>query len=1049
MILEPSAAWTGWRSIWNTKPTMPAARRDHASRDSSGRRRYLTLLFSDLSESTRLAGVMDPEHYAGMLKALRNVCRRIIPRHGGRIASIQGDGVLAIFGYPDAGEDDARRATEAALELHDAVSRLAVPGLPAAAGPLGLHSGIHGGLVYLAHGDVERGRFAVGGDVSNTAARLSDLAERGEIYVSEETLGPDANFFATSERSLVTLKGRNLPLPVFRILGRAPVQSRFQARSMRGLTPFVGREAEMRSLREYLRAAAAGTPRCVTISGGPGLGKTRLIEELVHDETGAQFKVLRGYCESYLGAEPLQPFLQMLRAICGLHPGMTAAEAAASAERSLAAVAGVSDAARAALLQAISLGPSGNESRQSTTGGTIAALCGLFDALAQDRPLLLIVDDLQWADDASQQMLDAIRALRGPVFVLLASRAAAADGLTAESSTTIELAPLGRAEVVPSIEHLLPGVDPFIVSEIHRYAGGNPLFIEELCHSAAADAGADRRPLENRLAGAAWLNALIESRVARLPPEQAGIVRAAAVIGNVVPAWLLERITGHGQDDQLVSDLAEQDFLFPAEQAGTMRFKHGITRDVVYGAVGLQQRKAMHLAVAVALGERHAQAAPEEGYEALAYHYAGAGVPVEAARYAELAGDKALAAMALDRARSQYAAALAALDELAPPAREGQLRWCAVAQKLGMACVFDPLGLADGVALFERGVSLARQSGDLEALARAEYWLGYICYAKGLARDATLHCEASLELSERIGDERLAAQVRATLGQVLTSACEYDRALGLLDTAIDSKRKQSKPGSRVAVGSAYALACKGCLLGDRGLFAQAEECFQEALALLGGSSHQVASSVRGWIAAVYMWQGRWEEALQVANEGARIAEQVRSRQLLAMTRALAGYSSWILNRRPESLQAVRDATLWIEERKGAFLTSLNYGWLVDGAVDLGRVDEARRHAARLFMRARQRDRIGEAMGCRALARAAAKDNDFERAERYLGLALRSAEARGSPHERATTQLCRAQIELERGRRGEATAPLDAACEGFEAMDMRWHLQQARRVREAL
>lgn len=994
-----------------------------------------------------MSGGMDPEHYAELLKALRKACHKIIPRHGGRIVSIQGDGVLAIFGYPHAEEDDARRATEAALELHAAVSTLEVPILGASVGPLGLHSGIHGGLVYLAQGDVERGRFAVGGDVSNTAARLSDLADRGQIYVSEETLGPDAHFFAISERTFVSLKGRALPLPVYRILGRAPVQSRFEARSVRGLTPFVGRDAEMRLLRDHLHAAVAGTPRCITISGGPGLGKTRLIEELVHDAAAAPFMVLRGYCESYLSAEPLQPFLQMLRTICGLIPGMTASEAIAAAEHSLAAIPGVSDIARTALMQAISLGASGNASRPSTTGGTIAALCGLFDTLAQDRPLMLIVDDLQWADDASQQMLDAIRALRGPMFVLLASRGMGGDGLTAESTTTIELAPLGREEVAPSIEHLLPGVDPFIIGEIHRYAGGNPLFIEELCHSAAADA--DRRPLENRLTGAAWLHALIESRVARLPPAQAEIVRAAAVIGNVIPTWLLERITGHGQDDPLVRVLAEQDFLFPSEQAGTMRFKHGITRDVVYGAVGLQQRKTMHRAVAVALGEHHAQAAPEEGYEALAYHYAAAGMPAEAARYAELAGDKALAANALDRARTQYSAALAALDELAPLPREGQLHWCAIAQKLGMACVFDPLGLADGVALFERGVSLARQSGDLEALARAEYWLGYICYAKGLARDAAVHCEAALDLSSRIGDERLAAQVRATLGQVLTSACEYDRALLLLDTAIDTKRKQSKPGSRIAVGSAYALACKGCLLGDRGMFTQAESSFQEALSLLGGSPHQVASSVRGWIAAVYMWQGRWEEALQVAQEGARIAEQVRSRQLLAMTRALAGYSSWILSRRPEALQIVRDATSWIEDRNGAFLTSLNYGWLVDGSVELGRIDDARRHAARLFKRARQRDRIGEAMGCRALARAAAKAHDFAGAEHYLRFALRSAEARGSPHERAVTQLCRAQIELERGKRTEATVQLDAACEAFQAMHMGWHLEEARRLRNRL
>jgi tetratricopeptide (TPR) repeat protein len=363
--------------------------------------------------------------------------------------------------------------------------------------------------------------------------------------------------------------------------------------------------------------------------------------------------------------------------------------------------------------------------------------------------------------------------------------------------------------------------------------------------------------------------------------------------------------------------------------------------------------------------------------------------------------------------------------------------------------VFDPLALADGVAIFERGVTHARQSGDLGALARAEYWLAYICYSKGLSREAAAHCKASLDLSQRIGDQRLAAQVKATLGQTLLMACDYDRALELLDVAIDSKREQSRPGSHIAVGSAYALACKGSLLGDRGLFAEADECFAEALALVGSSPHQVGSSVRGWVACVHMWQGRWEEALQIAAESVRIAEQVRSRQLVAINRALAGYSEWILAGRPEALQSVRDATSWIEERNGALFTSLCYGWLVDGAVAQGRMEEARRHAARLLVRARQRERIGEAMGCRALARAAAKEKDFARAARYLSLADVSAEIRGSPHERAKTQLLRAEIELQRNRRAKARAALDAASEGFEKMRMPWYLRQAQRVRKSL
>ncbi|CAN5763942.1 hypothetical protein BH11PSE8_BH11PSE8_26470 [soil metagenome] len=1023
---------------------------------AAGQRRYLTVLFSDLSDSTRLGELMEAEHYADMLSAWRALCREIIPRHGGRIARIQGDGVLAIFGYPKALEDDGRRATEAALELHAAAGRIAIDGSASAMGALALHSGIHAGLVYVADGDVERGRFELLGNVPNTAARLCERAGRGEICVSEETLGPQVSLFSTGDRELAHLRGRTLPMAVYRVEGRAAAQSRFAARAVRGLAPFVGRETELRVLREHLRLAVEGVPQCVALAGGPGLGKTRLIEEIVREAGLAQCLVLRGYCESYLAAEPLQPFLQMLRALFGLAHDMSASEAAEAADQTLAQVHEIGDAARAEALRALWLVLPAGEARRPSAGSTLAALRTAFEGLSVDRPLLLVIDDWQWADDASQQVLDAIRALARPICVLLATRGVGGEELANELGSNrfatagvpvLELAPLTLAETTLSMERLLPGADPFTIAEIHRYAGGIPLFIEELCHSAAAER-TGRKP-DLRLGGAAWLHALIESRVARLPQVQAEIVRAAAVIGNVFPSWLLERITGYGEDDPLVQALAEQDFIYPGERPGTMRFKHGITRDVVYDAIGLHQRTAMHLRVAATLAAHGAQAGVEEAYEALAYHYAEGTLPTEAARYAELAGDKAMSAMALDRARAQYSAALAALDGLARMTRDTQLRWCAIAQKLGMACVFDPLGLADGVAIFERGVALARQSGDEDTIARAEYWLGYICYAKGMARQATLHCETSLEMSNRIGDARLATQVRATLGQVLLSACDYEHALVLFDEAIDGKRQQSKPGSSIAVGSAYTLACKGYLLGDRGLFAQAEECFEHALALLGGSVHQVASSVRHWISVVYQWQGRFEDALRVSEESARIAEGVKSRQQFAMGSALSGYSRWMLTREPQALQAIRDATIWIESRRGALATSLNYGWLIDGASEEDQASEARRHAARLFMRARQHDRIGEALGCRAMARMSAKAGDAARADHYLALARRSAEARGSAHEHATTQLCRAEIELARGHLGPASKALDTATAAFESMQMAWHLAQSEVLRRQL
>jgi class 3 adenylate cyclase/tetratricopeptide (TPR) repeat protein len=994
---------------------------------AGGERRHLTLLFSDLSDSTRLGEAMEAEDYAEMLAAWRALCRRIVPRHGGHIARIQGDGVLAFFGWPEAGEDDGRRATEAALELHAAVRQVAAGADWAARGPsepLTLHSGIHAGQVFVADGDLERGRFELLGNVPNIAARLSSLAGRDDIVVSQETLGPQVHFFVVDGARTLQVKGRSSPLAVVNVLGRAATAHRFEAQRRRGLSDFVGREAELRTLREQQRLAAAGSAQCAIVSAMPGMGKTRLVEELLRTDAVAGCSVLRGYCESYLGAEPLQPFMQMLRGALPL----------LGAER-LAAEAG-------ALLQ-------GDPAARADAP---ALLARVFAGLAERAPLVLVLDDWQWSDEASQQAIEATLALRGPIFLLVATRTPLAELLFPAPATKIALEPLSAAAAERVIARLLPGADPFVAADIHRYAGGTPLYIEELCHAAAAPGSAWQSAA---LPGStAWLDGLIESRVSRLPAALAPLVRAAAVVGTVAPMWLLARITGAAADDPAWAALAEHDLLFPGDEPGTLRFKHGITRDVVYAAVGLHVRRQLHRDIAAALLADTAADA-DRWVEALAYHHAAGEQHAPAAACAERAGDRALAASALDRARAQYSAALTALDQqLASPGDGGgtaanEIAWCQVVQKLGMACVFDPLALADGFALFERGLVLARRSGRIELIARATYWLAYLHYAKGQMRAALPHAEAALELAVQAGDPRLAAQVRAMQGQTLQLASRYDDALPLLDAALAGKKRQVRGGGALAVGSVYSLACKATALGDQGRFALAEEAFDEAMALIGDVRHQIVSSVRHWRSVVLQWQGRWMEAWRMADHSAEVAEFTRSRHQLAMGRALAAHARWMHTREPAALDALREATAWVVARRGSLALSLNFGYLVEGALATGHADEARGHAARLFMRARQLDRLGEAQGCRALARHHARLADFGRAERYLLRAMASAAARGSAHEEAGNRLCQAQLLLERGQVAAARDAAEQALASFEQLVMRWHAERARRLLEQL
>jgi len=1019
-----------------------ASRADAPSRND-GRRCYLVVLFCDLCDSTRLSASMEAEDYGALLKKIHQMSELVITSRGGTVIRVVGDGVLAVFGFPEPRESDGRRAVEAARHLHDFCRGLVAPNarMPAPH----LHTGIHAGQVLVQQGDIVHGVLELLGAVPNIASRLSDAAMPDEILVSEETLGPESPFFQTGPERLVPVAGREQPIAAYSILGRSLVQTRFEAHECRGLAPFVGRQTELAALLDLLDSARIRSTPHVAISAPAGVGKTRLSQEFLARAEQRGCRVLMGYCEGYLSAEPLQPFIQILSTVCGIAPKMSGTEVALEMVTGYLGGAGLQSHGPE-ILQLLSLQSAQGAPGRGTDAaeGTVAAVQALLGHLLARGPLAIFIDDWQWADAATSQMLSSIRGLGSPgLFVLLATRGFEAGGATMSDIHVIELSPLSDEEAIQSINALLPNTDPFVAAEIRHYSGGNPLYIEELCHSAAHEAAYVQQV--HAQGGAAWLNGLIESRVARLPAEQAELVATAAVIGNVVPLWLLEELTGRAEDDPLIKGLADADFIFPGETPGTLRFKHGITRDVIHDSVGLYQRRAMHVRIAEAV-RRRSGAAQDEAYEALAYHYGAAGATRDAAHYAEMAGDKALAVSALDRAKAQYGAALTALDA-SPSFSEIRARWLTIADKLGRICVFD--AARRDLPIFRRAVELAQQAGDQPALARARYWLGYVNFSLGESREAILHCEQALQAAQEVGDDRLTVQIRATLGQARTAACDYEGALPLLDEAVAVK-KRFRSGSRPAVGLAFSLVCRGWALGDRGEFGAANACFDDASSLVLGLTHEIGASISGLRAAVLLWQGRWADAREAAAESTRIAEQTRSLFQFCMGRALAGYADWKLGGGLESLLQVQQATTWLEPREGGLFRSLNHGWLAEGLMSLERVAEARHYATGALVRGRKGDLIGVAMAYRALAEGAASwSKDRVRAEHYLALARGVARQRGSPHEAATTQLCAARIARGFDDAKRARTLVDEAMSGFERMGMQWHLAQAHQLASSL
>ncbi len=961
-------------------------------------RHHLVLLFTDLSDSTRIAATMEPEVYAELLNQLRLLLSDIVQRHGGEIVRIDGDGAICIFGYPLAYEDSGRRATEAALDLHEAMAALD-GGVRKNGRPIRLHSGIHAGTVLLRSGDMVRGRYEMLGNATNVAARLCDAAGADGIMVSEGTLGADHHFFRSRARRDIIVSGQPEPVRVHAITGRSDVPNRFAARSLQGITPFIGRQAEQAELARWLAGASDIEAPIMLLHGPPGIGKSRMIGESAGRAAQSGWQVARGFCEHYLGARPLQPFLHIASEIDPRH--------------SPADPDSVADALGALIVQ---------------TAVTV--------------PLLLIIDDWQWADDASRELLAHIladdAAPPGRLRIMLASREADGGLGVDQPMARIALPPLDPAAASAAIGGLLATPDPFAIARIEAAAGGSPLLIEELCHEWQA--GGDRTPDSDPRGS--WFDLAVQARFGLLPPEESRLLRMAAVIGHYVPTWLLAAVHGKAIDAAMLIMLQEADFLFPGDSGGMLRFKHGLTRDAVYAGIGLAERRTLHAQVLAALEERAGSTGDEALLDALAYHSGASGDGIKALPYAMRAGDAALTAGALDIAQMHYRAAFALVETMADGPERNEQCW-ALLNKFGLVCIIDPA--PDQLPVFAAVIALLQASGDVPGLVRSAYWMGAIAYGLGSCALSVAYLREALVLAEAHGQYRFFGQIRTKLAQSLFACGRYAESDALFRDVLPEIRTIGARNDREAL--TYALCCHGFLLADQGFFADSRLRYFEAESVHGSQSSPMLASCLTQRAAVALWRGEWLAAQDFAAECLANSKRTRARYQSMMSHALAAYGAWQVDRSEAAVATLEAAARWfLGQSNSKQRTSLVHGWLADIMAERGDRAAARHHSANTIQRVRHGgDRLGEGMAWRALARVEARMGNPARADHYAAMALRSANIRQSQREAAQAWLCMAGLAVARGDDEAASRHALAAQAAFQAMDMPVFAEQAARI----
>jgi class 3 adenylate cyclase len=543
-------------------------------------RKTVTVVFADVTGSTALGEQTDPETMRRIMERYFEEMRAVLERHGGTVEKFIGDAVMAVFGIPAVHEDDALRAVRAAAEMRDRLASLNEEFAKERGIEIAVRTGVNTGEVVA--GDASQGQSFATGDAVNVAARLEQAADPGEILLGELTSDLVRGAVRAESIEPLELKGKAGHVSAWRLVEVLPDVPAFTRRLD---APFVGRSAELTRLwSAHERARDTRSCTLVTITGAPGIGKSRLVRELL-TSAADEARVLVGRCLPYGEGITYWPVAEIVHQLAGPQPraGLERLladepDGALAVERVLAAIGATDEAAR--------------------TEEIFWAVRVLLERLAREQPVVVVLDDIHWAEPALLDMIEYVAGFaRGPVLVACTARPDLFETRPHWARTdTIELDALADSEAADLIDELLgeSELPPVVHRQITERAEGNPLFVEQMV-ALAGDNGSEE------LAVPATIQALLAARLDRLPSEERAVLVRGAVEGRLfhrgavsalLPEEDREAVTGH------LLTLARKEFVRPdaALFAGddAFRFVHILVRDAAYEAAPKELRAKLH-----------------------------------------------------------------------------------------------------------------------------------------------------------------------------------------------------------------------------------------------------------------------------------------------------------------------------------------------------------------------------------------------------------------------------------------------------------------------
>ncbi len=884
-----------------------------------GERKHITVLFADMVGSTELLSDIGAERGRWLFEAVVDRMRPVVESFGGTVTQVIGDGIMALFGAPRALEDHALRACHAALRMQEAIGAEAFP--EALGRPVAIRVGLHSGEVVVA----ERGhgfdhQYTAFGLAAHTAARLEKAARPGQVLISKGTHAQVAKQVDARPLGRFAAKGIAEPVESFVLLG---VPDHRAAASPRGIgASFIGREGMLGLLDSLAVAAREGRGHAAVVVGEPGSGKSRLCREFLGGVT-ADFHIVQTAGHPFLPQPPYHGVAECLRA--GLPPGATSqadirawletlsldAPEHAQALLPLLASEVVADPAWAML------------SYRERQARIVAAVVHILRRAASERPVLVFIDDLQWTDVTTADVIGALarRIADAPILLLANARAGGVPaGVRDAAPTLIELDSFTEEETGRFLD-AVPATAPVgrdMKRRLFQLTGGNPFFLEEVVKALHGAGSLDGALPELAIPGT--VQDLLSMRIDRLSARSKATLQAAAVLGMEMESPHLAQMLGLKPAEMapITAGLREAAFLLPVGKEGPDRlaFRHVLGRDAAYAGLLLENRQHLH---ARALNVLEEAGAREPGV--LAFHAKRCADWTRAYRYSEAAGR-----VSIDRAAPQDAMTFFgdALDALGRISADNETRRAELDLRFRIRNTLFSLGRARDIGEhLSAARRLAEALGDEAGQARALCQSGHYAWQMGRWAEATTAGEAAVVLATRIGDLGLQAASVFFMGLAALAQGRPRAGAGLLarNVSVLTGELAFERFGFVSVCSVVSGSYLAVCLTELGRFEEAEQAASRAreTALKAGSAFDRIQADLA-LAGVALMRGQadhrvalLEQALALCRAAAVAVLLPRTTAALALAYALAGRCdealALVAEREEQSGEAVRAMSL--------------------------------------------------------------------------------------------------------------------------------------------